>query len=138
MSKSVAQTVTSYYYYTDAFLLILTILQFVAFSEADLGVVVTLSCTALPDEVGPQTVVVGVCAALEKDQPISDLKVRGLATPNWEGSVELVLRHYPAGVRAAGLWVRLKVDKDEKEELESLVKLLLKNTNLKVHNCVLL
>lgn len=83
-----------------------------------------------PDQEESLVAIVGMCAAVERDQVSTELeKAYGLATPDWEASAEAVQRHYPAGTCAVGVWVRIE---DPEPELELLAKLLLKVTNLKV------
>lgn len=74
---------------------------------------------------------VGVCAAVERDKPVARLKARGLASPDWKASWELVARHYAAGTRVAGIWLKRKKE-DDREEVESIVELLINDTGLKV------
>ena len=91
--------------------------------------VVTLS-PLLGDEDDP-LVVVGMLAAVEKDRPLASLQSHSLPSPNWEASAELVQRHYPAGTRAAGVWLKREGPGDE-EQIKLLLKSLAENTNLKV------
>lgn len=91
--------------------------------------VVTLS-PSLAEEDPLVVVVVGVLVAVES-RPVAALQSHGLPSPNWEASAELVRRHYPAGTRAAGVWLKREGPGDQ-EQIQLLLKSLVENTNLKV------
>lgn len=93
-----------------------------------------VALSPLPPEEDPLVqvqVVVGVLAAVERARPVAALQSHGLPSPNWEASAELVRRHYPAGTRAAGVWLKREGPGDE-EQIKLLLKSLAENTNLKV------
>ncbi len=101
----------------------------VASSGLKAGVVVTFN---LSSEGEKTHLVVGVCACTEREKVIPELEVQGLPSPNWKASINSVLRHYPANCRAAGLWMSLEGCGDEQKEAESIINVMMAETDLKV------
>ena len=82
-------------------------------------------------ELDKPSVVVGICNCIEREGVVtSELGAYGLPSPDWEASMESVLRHYPAGLCATGIWIR--VEGCGTEVVEPQVNALIKNTNVKV------
>ena len=102
------------------------------FCDSNLGAVITLSPSS-HDEGDSEEVVIGLCAAVEKSRPLPRLKACGLVSPDWRASRDFVLGHYPAGTRMAGVWLRKEEEEEEdKDGMETLIKLLVETTDLKV------
>lgn len=107
--------------------------QFKDFTDSPVGILVSLVTPPLAEQDQVEEIVVGACAAVQRSNPPTShrLKGCGLTNSDWEASKELVARHYPAGTRAAGIWLRRDKEED-REEVTSLVQLLIDNTGLKV------
>ena len=77
--------------------------------------------------------VVGICAAVQNGgiPGNSRLKECSLTNPDWEATREVVARHYPAGTKVSGIWLR-RHQEDGCEQVVSLVQLLINSTSLKV------
>ena len=76
---------------------------------------------------------VGICAAVQNGGPPSNsrLKECSLTNPDWEATRKVVARHYPAGTKASGIWLR-RHQEEGSEQVVSLVQLLINSTGLKV------
>ena len=85
-------------------------------------------------------VVVGHCnSCTAKGQETEVLKPFGVQCPDWQLSLDLVSRLYPAGTVAAGICLRIDENKDKEEkekELQELCSVLQRDSQMKV-NCVL-
>lgn len=89
--------------------------------------------TPLAEQDRREDVVVGICAAVQRGgvPTSSRLKECGLTNPDWDATSGVVARHYAAGTKVSGIWLR-RQQEEGSEEVVSLLQLLINSTGLKV------